>query len=109
MDITLIFAELCIAQPTISTFTDFLDVCSSEMELLEKVDDDLAQVIADKKEVEEQKKVLSQLLEDKIKESDKAYQEKIGRVSAAVQNRPCSFALQVPHLCLCMFRHRGLG
>ena len=78
-------------QPTISTFTDFLDVYSSELDLLEKEEDELAQVMAKRKEAEEQNKVLSQLREDKNRQYNQAYHEKIARVSAAVHNGPCSF------------------
>jgi hypothetical protein len=74
---------------------------------LEKVEDDLAQVTADRREAEEQNKLLSQLREEKNKHYDKAYHEKIARVSAAAQGSPCSFALQIHHLCPCTFWHNS--
>jgi hypothetical protein len=103
LDIALTFAELCVAQPTVSTFTDFMDVYSSEMGHLEKEEDDLAQVMAKIREVEEQNKLLSQLREDKNKQYNKSYHEKIAKVSAAVHDSPCSFASLVHHLCRSTF------
>ena len=83
LDVTLTFAVLCVAQPTVSAFTDFLDVYSSEMDHLEKEEDDLAQVMAKRSEAEEQRKLLCQLREDKNKQYRKSYEEKIAKVSAA--------------------------
>ena len=80
------------AQPTVRAFTDFLDVCCSEMDQLEKEEDDLAQVMAKKIEAEEQNKLLSQLREDKNKQYNESYHEKITKVSAAVPDSPCLFA-----------------
>ena len=88
LDIALTFAELCVALPTVSTFTAFLDVYSSEMDHLEKEEDDLAQVMAKRREAEEQNKVLNQLREDRNKQYNKSYQEKIAKVSAAVHDSP---------------------
>ena len=88
LDIALTFAELCVAQPTNSTFTDFLDVYSSEMDQLEKEEDELAQVMTKIREAEEQNRLLSQLREDKNKQYDETYHEKIAKVSAAVQDSP---------------------
>ena len=80
------------AHPTISIFTDFLVVYSSEMDHLEKEEDDLAQVMAKRREAEEQNKLLGQLREDKNKQYNKSYQDKIAKVSAALHDIPCSFA-----------------
>ena len=91
MDIALTFAKLCIAQSTISTFTDFLDVYFSELDCLKKLEDDLAQLKAKNREVEEQNNFLSQLCEEKNKEYDKAYHKKIAKVSAGVKGNPRSF------------------
>jgi len=88
----LTFAEFCVSQPTNSTFTDFLDVYSSEMDQLEKEEDKLAQVMTKIKEAEEQNRLLTQLREDKSKQYNDLYQEKIAKVGAAVQDNPCSFA-----------------
>jgi hypothetical protein len=85
LDIALTFAELCVAHSTISTFTDFLVVYSSEMDHLEKEEDDLAQVMTKRQEAEEQNKLLGQLREDKNKQYNKSYQDKIAKVSAALQ------------------------
>lgn len=90
--VALTFAELCVAQPTISTFTDFLDVYSSEMDHLDKQEDELVQVRTKIREAEEQNRLLSQLREDRNKQYNKDYQEKIVKVSAAVKDSPCSFA-----------------
>jgi hypothetical protein len=79
------------------------------MDHLEKVDDDLAQVMADRREAEEQNKLLSQMRDEKNKQYDKSYHEKIARVSATVRDSACSFALQVHHLCSCTFRHNSLA
>jgi len=81
-----------LAHPTISIFTDFLVVYSSEMDHLEKEEDDLAQVMAKRREAEEQNKLLGQLREDKNKQYNKSYQDKIAKVSAALHDIPCSFA-----------------
>lgn len=80
------------AQPTISTFTDFLVVYSSEMDHLEKEEDDLAQAVVKRQEAEEQNKLLGQLREDKNKQYNKSYQDKIAKVSAALHDIHCSFA-----------------
>jgi hemerythrin-like domain-containing protein len=101
------FAKHCMEQPKISAFTDFLGVYSSEMDHLEKEEDDLAQVMAKKREVEEQNKLLSQLREDKNKQYNKSCQEKIAKVSAAVHDSPCLFAVLVHHICPRTFWHNS--
>jgi hemerythrin-like domain-containing protein len=62
------------------------------MDHLEKEEDDLAQVTAKTIEAEEQNKLLSQLREDKDKQYNKSYHEKIAKVCEAVHDSPCSFA-----------------
>jgi len=79
------------------------------MDQLEKEEDDLAQVMAKKIEAEEQNKLLSQLREDKNKQYNESYHEKITKVSAAVPDSPCLFAWLVHHLCPSIFWHMGPG
>jgi len=74
---------------------------------LEKEEDDLAQVMAKRREAEEQNKLLGQLREDKNKQYNKSYQDKIAKVSAAVHDIPCLFASLVHHLCPSTFWHNS--
>ena len=77
------------------------------MDHLEKEEDDLAQVMAKRREAEEQNKLLGQLREDKNKQYNKSYQDKIAKVSAALHDIPCSFAWLVYHICPSTFWHNS--
>lgn len=84
MVIALTFTGLCVAQPTTSTFMNFLNLYSSVPNRLKKAEDSLTNVEAKIKQVEEEKKLLTELSVKQNKIYDKLYEEKIAKVSAAV-------------------------
>jgi hypothetical protein len=66
------------------TFTNFLGVYSSELDHLKKLEENLTEVKAKRKEIEGKNKRLIQLNEEQNRIHTKHYEERIAKVSVPV-------------------------